>query len=237
MVAGQADIGAALSWAFKKFQEHIATFLSLAGVIMAVQVVGGIISWQLATNAGELEFDPNTGRFTDTSSFWSGLIGALVISIVVGVLVWILRIGLLRAALRTTSGETPAMSDLTSGSNLGAYIVTAIAVGLATFVGFLLCVIPGLIAAFFMAFAPTHSLAKGAGVGDSFRWSINAVKANIVPVLVLVLLTIAAGLVGAFLRGVAGIVLVGIFGLFLEPIAALLNANLYRQFGNEPIAP
>ena len=96
-----------------------------------------------------------------------------------GIVVWLLRIGLLRAALRTSSGEVPSMADLTTGHNAGAYIAHGVVVGLLTWIGLVLCILPGLAAAFFLIFAATHSLDKGAGVGDSLRWSFEAVKTNV----------------------------------------------------------
>ena len=37
--------------------------------------------------------------------------------------------------------------------------------------------------------------------------------------------------------GIGGVVIAAILGLFLEPLGALLNANIYRKLGQEPIAP
>jgi uncharacterized membrane protein len=238
IAAPQIDVGDSISWSIKKFQQYLGPFLTLSGVIIVVQAIGGIIAWQLRNHAGtQLTINQQTGALETTSSFWGGLVGALVISIIFGIVVFLLRIGLLRAALRTSSGEAPSMADLTTGRNTGAFILTSIAVAALYFVGFILCVIPGLLVMFFLVFAPTHSLDKGAGVGDSLRWSFEAVKTNVVPVLILVLILVVAGIISAFFRGIGGVVIAAILGLFLEPFGALLNANVYRKLGQEPIAP
>ena len=233
---GTADIGTALSWTFAKFQQNLVPFLSLSGVIAAVTLIGGLVSaWLIDSGTDGVHFD-DSGRLVNDSNFWGGIVGGIIVSIVIGLLVAFLRIGLLRAALRTTRGETPSFNDLLSGTNVGAYIVTAIVVAILTAVGLVLCVIPGLIAAFLLLFAPIHSLDKGAGVGDALNWSFNAVKANIVPCIVLVLIGIVVGIISAVAGGVGGAIVAAIIGLFLDPISSLLTANLYRQMGSEAIA-
>ena len=185
-----------------------------------------------------MTINQQTGALETTTSFWGGFVGALVIGMLVTIAVWLLRIGLLRAALRTSSGEVPSLADLTTGHNTGAYILTAIVVGVLVAIGTVLCILPGLAAAFFLIFAATHSLDKGAGVGDSLRWSFEAVKTNVVPVIILVLLTFVVGIIASVFRhSIAGIIIAGVLTLFIEPIFALLNANIYRKLGQEPIAP
>lgn len=234
---GQADVGTAISWAIAKFQQYIGPFLGLSGVIAAVSLIGGVVSAKLIdSGADTLVINETTGQLENTGNFFGGLIGGALLSIIVALILVFLRVGLLRAALRTSRGETPSFADLTTGENLGAYIVTAIVVGLLTAVGLVLCVLPGLAVAFFMLFAPTHSLDKGAGVGDAIKWSFEGVKANVVPAIVLVLIAIVAGIISAVAGGVGGAVVAAIIGLFLDPLSALINANLYRQVGNEPIA-
>jgi uncharacterized membrane protein len=233
----QIDVGESFNWTLKKFQQYLPQFLTLSGIIVAVQAVGGIIVWQLLDSGRSLTVNQETGVIEITSGFWGGLVGSLIISVLFGIAVWLLRIGLLRAALHTTSGREPSVSDLTSGENTGHYIVTALVVGLLTWVGLALCILPGLLVSFFLTFAATHSLDKGIGVGDAMRWSYEAVKTNVVPVLLLVLILLAAGIVSAFFRGIGGVIIAAVLGLFLEPFAALLNANIYRKLGAEPIAP
>ncbi len=234
---GTADVGSALNWMFAKFQEHLVPFLSLSGVIAAVSIIGGLLSNALIDSGGDsLEFDPTTGTYESTSTFFGGLIGGLILSLVIGLIVVVLRVGLLRAALRTSSGATPSFSDLTSGDNLGKYILVAIVVGILTVIGLVLCILPGLLVAFFMLFAPTHALDKGVDIGDAMSWSFNAVKANVVPCLLLVLITILASIVASLFGGAGGVLVAALIGLFLDPLGALLNANIYRQMGNEPIA-
>ena len=48
IAAPQIDVGDSVNWSIKKFQQYIGQFLTLSGVIVAVQVIGGIIVYELA---------------------------------------------------------------------------------------------------------------------------------------------------------------------------------------------
>lgn len=111
-----------------------------------------------------------------------------------------------------------------TGTNLVPYIIVAIVSGILTAIGLVLCVIPGLLVVFFLLFAPIHAL-KGAGVGDALNWSFNAVKANVVPCIVLVLIGIVVGIISSFAGGIGGAVVAALLGLFIDPISSLLTAQ------------
>lgn len=226
--AGTADIGSAFSWAFAKFQQHIGQFLVLSGVIFVVNLIGQIVTNQLAESTVDgLRIDDN-GNLVDSSNFWSGLVGTLVLGIIFGILVAILRIGIYRAALKVTRGGAPAIGDLTSTEHLVPFIITSIVTGLAIVIGTILCILPGIVAAFFFAIAPLYSLDRGAGVGDAIGKSASAATKNVGPFIVLMILGWLIGFVDGFAYGVPG--------LFLYPILALLSAHIFRQINGEAIA-
>ena len=95
-------------------------------MIFLVNLVGGVTASKLAeTSVDDLRINDN-GVLVNDGNFWSGIIGSILISIVIALLVAFLRIGLLRAALRVTRGETPSFNDLMTGTNLVPYIIVAI---------------------------------------------------------------------------------------------------------------
>jgi uncharacterized membrane protein len=234
----QIDIGDSVGWSFKKLQQHVGPFVSLAAVVLAAYIVRGVIVVHIVHSTGQLVMNPDTGALEVTTSFWNGFFGLLVISFVFGVVIALLRVGLTRAALRATRGEEPSFADLTTGPNTGTYLVTAIVVSVLIGLGTVACLIPGLAALFFFLFAAFHSLDKGADLGDALRWSFEATKNNVAPVALLVLLLFGLSLVaGLFSGSVAGVVVSAVLALFIEPFAALLTANVYRKLGQESIAP
>ena len=133
--------------------------------------------------------------------------------------------GIIRAALGRTQGVTPSFDQLTTGENLGAYIAVAIVYFLASAVGILFCILPGLIVIFLFQFSPFYALDKGQGIGEAFGNSYRAVTANFVPVLLAALVNI-----------VISIFIFGLLTLVLLPFAALFTAHVYRQLNREPIS-
>jgi uncharacterized membrane protein len=154
---------------------------------------------------------------------------AVGVGLVFGILIYIAQVGIYRAALKTTRGQAPDFNEILSGENLVPYILTSIVTGICIFVGFAACILPGLIAAFFLSFAPMVSLDRGVGVGDAFSTSIDIAKRNVVPIILLAIVIIVFSFLGNLIFGV--------LWLITLPIQALLVANVYRQGVGEPIAP
>jgi len=141
----------------------------------------------------------------------------------------ILSMGLIRAALRVTDGGKPELSQLTETDQLGPYIVQAILVGLAVGIGYVLCIIPGLIARNLFAFAGYAVIDSrdGDAVG-AIKRSFEIVKGNFWAVLGLMLLL---GLIN-----VAAFLLCGIGLLFTYPMSLVAIAYAYRTLNGQPVA-
>lgn len=226
---GNIDIGSAFSWAIKKFQQYLVPILVLGAFVFAVRLVQALVSGAIIDAVSPEEC--STGFFGEVCarSFWQAMVGAIVVAIIFGILDFLVRIGITRAALKTTVGKAPEISDITTGENLGPYILTAIVTGLAIIVGLVLCIIPGLIAAFLLAFAPLLALDKGMGVGEAIKKSVEMTTQNVVPCILLAIINAVA----AFLSGI----LFGVFAIVVVPLALLITAHVYRQILTEPIAP
>jgi uncharacterized membrane protein len=88
---------------------------------------------------------------------------AILTAIGFGILAMVAMIGVFHAALRATLGQAPSFSDLfNSQFTLQFVLVTLASMGL-TFVGVLLCCLPGLLALFFLQLAPFYVLDSGPG--------------------------------------------------------------------------
>jgi uncharacterized membrane protein len=229
------DIGSAFSWAVSKFGQHAGIFIGLAAVVFAIRLIEAILSrviFNALNNCDNPVVNVNqNGSVTIancTVSLGTSILVNVLLGIVFGVLVFLATVGVYRAALKTTLGESPSFQNLTSRENLGAYVVVAIVFGIASIVGLALCIIPGLVVIFLFQFAPFYALDKGQSLGDAFGNSYRAVTANFVPVLLAALINIVAAVLGA--------VLFGILTLILLPFAALFTANVYRQLNKEAIA-
>lgn len=232
--AVNADVGRAFSWANQTFGKHALVLIGLVAVVFAIRLVGSLVNNVIVNGLiGDCDDSLVVNGEIITSgscaaSFAQTLIASLITGITFGVLAWIATIGIYRAALRRTQGQTPSFSDLTTGDNLGKYIVVAIVYGLLIGVGLVLCFLPGIIVAFLFQLAPFYALDKGQGVGEALGNSYRATTANIGPALLMTLVNILAAIVGSLFWGILTLVAL--------PFAALFTAHMYRQFNREEIA-
>jgi uncharacterized membrane protein len=206
--------------------------------VFVLQAVNQIIS-RVMTNAAANNCTSTAVTINQDGSVTSGGVScatglfanlgiSLVLAVIFGALGILASIGVYRAALKRSQGETPDFSMLTSGEHLGKFLVVAILYGIASVVGLVLCIIPGIIVIFLFQFAPYYALDKGLSVGEAFGNSYKVVTSNFVPVLIAAIVNAVA----AFLGGL----LFGILTLVTLPFAALFTVHVYRQLNKEPIA-
>lgn len=209
----QLEVGAAISYGWKKFTENVGAFVILMIAVFVASVVISLVQNFLT---------PSDGGFIRW--VWTLLIG------VVGyVLISIVQAGVWRAGLGVTRGKAPEVSQLTETTNIGPYILTSIVVGLVGAVGLVLCIIPGIIWFFLTAYAPLLALDKGMSPGDAIKTSIDWVKGNAGQVFLVLLV---AGLVYF-----AGWLLCCIGLLATAPIALVAITYSYRALDNEAVVP
>ncbi|MEZ5380808.1 MAG: hypothetical protein R2754_03310 [Microthrixaceae bacterium] len=209
---------AAPSWAFKKFQEDLGTWLILAVIPMLVLFVvsGGInFAFGLVTS--------------NTSSLILALAVNAVTTIIGFALFGLAARGLIRAGLAATRGEKPTMEHLTDMSDIGPYVVLSAILGLAVGIGTFFCYIPGILIAVVTGFGYTVQLDQKLEPVEAIKQAVAMVQANPGPAL--------GGLFLAGLIGQIGILAccIGIF--FTWPIGWMTNVHLYKQLRGEPIAP
>ncbi len=209
----QLDVGSALSYGWKKFTENVGPFILLVLAVFVAVVVLNIIQ----------------GILTPDSTGFLALIWTLALSIIVMIVTFIIQAGVYRAGLGVTKGEQPSVSMLTETTNIAPYILTVIVVGLGAFVGFLLCIIPGIAWIIFTAYAPILALDKGMGPGEAISTSINWVKENFGQVFLILLVSWVVYIAGALLCGVGLLVSI--------PVALVAIIYSYRALNQEPVVP
>ena len=215
---GAVDIGAAPSWAFKKFQEDMGTWLILAAIPLVVLVVvsGGInVGVGFATS--------------NSSSFFLALAVNAITTIIGFALFGLAARGLIRASLDVARGGKPSMEHLTDMVDIGPYVVMSAILGLAVGIGTFFCYIPGIIIAVITGFAYTVQLDQKLDPIASIKKSVEMVQSNPGPALL--------GLFVAGLIGQVGIIACCIGIIFTWPIGWMTNVHIYKQLRGEPIAP
>ena len=174
------DVGEAVSYGWNKFQQYAKEFILLVLAAVVIIAVVQIIQVAVSRTAGGI----------------AALILSIVLSVAAFVIGFMVQAGVFRAALAVTRGEAPSFSMFTDTTNLGPYILTVLLVGLGALVGFVLCIIPGIIWLIFTAYAPLLSLDKGMGPGDAISTSLNWVKENLGQVFVILLVAYLIYIVG-----------------------------------------
>ena len=151
--------------------------------------------------------------------------------------VWlIIGLGLIRAALAIVDGRAPILSDLLSTKDLLPYFVASIVAAVVVGVGFLLCIIPGLIAAYLLQFfgyaivdnQTGSTMGRPDGMG-ALSTSYEITKQTVGTLLPLVLACALLNLVGALLCGVGLLV--------TAPVTAIALAFAWRRLTGGPVAP
>ncbi|MCP4436700.1 MAG: hypothetical protein GY812_14530 [Actinomycetia bacterium] len=214
------EVGAAVSYGWNKFSENAGQFILLVlGVFVALIAVSVISQLVIIPTIGG---DDNSVGIM----FWLAFAVTFFLQFVVGFAV---QAGVYRAGLGVTQGRAPSFSMFTDGTNFGAYILTVIVVGLGAMVGYLLCIIPGIIWLFFTVFAPLRALDRGEGPGDAIKGSIDMVRDNIGQVLLIIIVS--------YLIYIAGALLCGIGLLVSIPVALVAICWTYRVINGEPVAP
>lgn len=198
--------GRSISWAWTTYWRNLGPLLLITVVVLAVQLVFGFIT----RGSHNVVVD-------------------IVFSVIGFALSLVLALGVIRAALAVCDGRTPTVENLFDTRDLGPYAITAIVVGVVTAVGFVLCIIPGFVAIFFLLFAP-YVVADGTStdVGTALRRSVELVRSAPGEVVVLLLGLVGINIVGALLCGV------GL--LFTYGITALAVAHAWRSLSGGVVA-
>ncbi|MDP3972807.1 MAG: hypothetical protein Q8P61_07870, partial [Candidatus Nanopelagicales bacterium] len=133
-----------------------------------------------------------------------------------------------RAALAITRGEAVDFKLMTSSDKLGQILVGGVIMSIATAIGYMLCIIPGLVVMFFGHFFIFFILDKGMGAVEAIKASVSFVNKNLGTLFGLFLAVLAAYIVGALICGVGLLVAI--------PVSIIAQAFAYRKLNGEEVA-
>ncbi|MBS1837042.1 MAG: hypothetical protein JST64_05035, partial [Actinobacteria bacterium] len=198
-------------------------------VVVAIGIVFALSTVFMASSVGS--YDQQTGTYSAGSSL--GFFGFLL-TWAVGILLifaayFIAGVAFLRVGLLTTKGDRIDRAALFSTENLGPYILTVLLMVLCMAIGYMLCILPGIVVSLFLFFAPFYALDKGTSPMEAFRASITLVNRNLAKVVVL--------FIGAYIAIAIGNLACGLGIIVAFPVVMIAYAYMYRQLNGEPIAP
>jgi hypothetical protein len=212
------SVGNALSYGWAKFKENLGTILLLTVILLAASVVLSIVGSLLDQAVFGTRDDIAVGQ--STRSVFSSLLGFLGQAFFGAVVV--------RAALDITEGRALEIGSIFQRLNIGAVLVLAILVAIIQTIGFILLVIPGLIAILFLYFATFFLLDQNLSPIDAIKASVNLVRRDLGKAFVWAVV--------AFLVSIVGVCLCCVGLLATVPIATIGTAYTYKKLTGQPVA-
>lgn len=228
---GNFDVGDAFRWGWKKFQENlgpilIATIVLVIAVVV-LQVISNLVTGAIFDN-GSVEVDPDTFEVTGGRGFFASIVISLITSFLGTLVAYLVQAGIIRGSLKIADGGKPELSEILATDKVAPTIVTAIIITVGTYIGLVLCILPGLIFAALASFSLYFLLDKGAEPMGAVKSSITFVRQNIGQLILLFLASIAALIVGAILCGVGLLVAI--------PVVILANTYAFRTLTGGRVA-
>ncbi len=212
-------VGDALGYGWARFKgggfrPYVVGAVLLALGIMLASVIGVLLRSRFVGSS--------------TSLGTNLLVGALVLGLMVTV-TQVLAAGYLRQALVVVDGGVFRAREVLSTDGLGPVVLTSLVIGAGTFVGSLLCYLPGLAVAFLGQWSLYFVVDKGLGPWDAIRASVDLVRSHLTESLVWF---VVAGLVVA-----AGAALLGVGLLLALPVMLVGGAYTFRVItGDAPVS-
>jgi uncharacterized membrane protein len=157
------------------------------------------------------------------------LLGAALGGLVISLISQALGAGLIKNALNVVDGKPASLGEIAAWASKPQVITAALIVAVATFIGTILCYVPGIIVAFLLNWTMFYVVDKGMAPMDAVKASINFTTSHLGDTIVFYLLGIVAFIVGAILC------LVGL--LVAAPLVLIGAAFTFRRLNNESVTP
>ncbi|AFA72154.1 putative membrane protein [Gordonia polyisoprenivorans VH2] len=154
-----------------------------------------------------------------------GIIGSLVS----GILSVLVQAAFTRGALNELDGKKPSFVDFFTWNNLAQVFVAAILVWIITTIGFILIVIPGLIATFLLWYTLAFAIDRNLSATEAIKGSFELTSKNVGSLLLLAIVVIVLNIVGALLCGI-GLLVTG-------PVTLIASTYAYRVLSGGQVSP
>lgn len=203
------DLGDALRFAWTRYVDNVGVWLGfLLLALTFALMIAFPASMIFLVPAGAAERHP----------LLVVSLAAIGIAIIVAVIM-VLSAAMVRGALYEASGTRPSLRDFLRLPNISQILLATVTVTALTLIGLALCVVPGLIVAFFSMFTVHFVVDQNQNAIEAIKSSWRTVIDNVGPLLLLTLICYLIIVVGT-------IVIVGF--LITVPFTAIAVAYAYR---------
>lgn len=222
------DVIEAVKYGWKKFAQNAGPFLIMG---LLTLVVVGVLSTIGSVLGGDFDTSGTSGtQYGVSAGIGAGfsVLGTIfnILANIVGVF---LTAALTRGALDATEGRKVEIGAMFTRWNAGQILILAILVGIGTMIGFILCILPGLVLAFFTWFANYFVVGEGQGAIAAIKSSFRFTADNIGNLILLFLLAVVIVILGACAC------LVGL--LVAIPVTTIAGAFTFKVLRGQPVAP
>ncbi len=232
----QFNVGDAVSWAWNKFTQNAVTLIvpvfGYAAVLAALGLVVGLLPMALGQSTSSSYTDSYGNTYSSGTAVTLGP-ASIAVMVIGYLLIFVVAIymvaGLITGSLDIADGKPVSIGSFFRPRNLGPAFLAALLVALGTWIGTLLCIIPGLIFGFLAQFAIAFVVDRSQSPVDAVKSSIATARSNVGGAMLSWLVQYAIVLVGELLCGVGLLVAL--------PIAMLIQVYTYRKLsGGQVVA-
>ncbi|MDD9348816.1 hypothetical protein [Mumia sp.] len=219
----ELNVGRAISFGWDRFKDNWGVWVGVSLVFFVIQaVISGIGS--AAQSGGDDAWD---------SSRWWLAGGFSVVALLfnlAGTLVgWFMQAAQTKGALLETEGRKPGFGDFFQwGEHAGKVILTFLLLGVLTFVGLILCILPGIVFTFFAWYTLWFVMDQGQGPWEALQSSFRLVGNNLGPVFLLALALTGINILGFILCFVGLLVTI--------PLTLIATGYTYKVLTQQPVA-
>jgi uncharacterized membrane protein len=224
----------AFSYGWGKFKARPGDLLVPILIVLVVIVVLEVIV-QVLLRATLLGTHDCTQTILGTSvqtqcgpGFFVSLIGSALAGLVISFVAQVLGAGLIKNALNIVDGKAASIGEIATYATKPQVLTAAILVAGGTFIGTILCYIPGIIVAFLLNWTMFYVVDEDMAPMDAVKASVNFVTSHLGDTIVFYLLGIVAFIVGAILC------LVGL--LVAAPVVLIAAAFTFRVLNGRQVA-
>jgi len=217
-------VGEAISYGWRKVTSNLGPWILVALIFIAVNV-----AWSWIT--GGFDRFQDQYDFTDTSfAAVSGITFASILLGLVGTVIgYLITAFFTRGALEEVDGRRPDVAAFFRIGNVVNVLLAALIVGILSYIGLFLCILPGLAVLLFSVFVYYVALDQGVDAITAIRTSFSLVAKNFGQVFLLLLALFGINILGAIPCGL---------GLFVTiPLSYVAVGFAYRRLtGGVPAA-
>lgn len=231
--AGGYSAPDAFSYGWGKFKakpaDLLVPVLIVAVAIIVLEVILQILlrATLLGTHSCTRTIFGQAVQSTCGPGLFVSLIGSALGGFVISLITQMLGAGLIKNALNVADGRPVSLSELAEYAKRPQVITAALIVAGATFIGTILCYIPGIVAAFLLNWTMFYVVDEDMAPMDAAKASVSFVTSHLGETLVFYLLGILAFFVGAILCGVGLLV--------AAPVVLVAAAYTFRMLNGRQV--